>query len=89
VYEYAVDGESPVSEYVVVVVLSTATPSLEISYPATPTLSIAAVHVRSIRDDDTAAASIPIGTEGASVSGSSKVVAAALADGALAFPAAS
>jgi hypothetical protein len=73
----------------VAVVLSTATPSLEISYPATPTLSDAALQVKSICDDDTAAAAIPVGKEGASASGATVVVALALADSALAFPAAS
>ena len=58
-------------------------------YPVTLTLSVDAVHVKLIWDDDTAVAFSPVGTVGACVSAAAFVVADIAADFADTLPAAS
>ena len=63
-----VPEDKPVSEYAVLAVAPISTESLYILYPTTPTLSVEAVHDKSICDDEIAVADRLVGIEGAWVS---------------------
>ncbi len=77
-------------EYVVPVVVAICVPPLYILYPATPTLSVEAVHERLICEDEADVAVRPVGVDGAVVSDDDAfVVALTDVDCAETFPTAS
>jgi hypothetical protein len=96
-YEYEVEAVSPLSLNVVApVVVPTCTNELQlpplqrsIRYPVTPTLSVDAVQVNPICELDEALAARLLGADGGVVSVDAVVVAGAILEYALRFPAAS